>query len=68
MIAEKINQYQRQKELNSKIHLVVNKYDILTNFIVTDELCADYKEAIHLIKNINAKLIFTDHACNTNEI
>ena len=68
MLAEKINQYQRQKELNSKIHFVVNEYDILTNFIVTDELCADYKEAIHLIKNINAKLVFADRAYNTNEI
>ena len=41
---------------------------MLINFIVTDELCADYKEAIHLIKNIDAKLVFADRACDTNEI
>ena len=66
MIAEKINQYQRQKELNSKIHLVVNEYDIPIDFIVTDGASADCKEAIHL--NINAKLVFADHAYDTNEI
>ena len=38
------------------------------NFIVTDGSCADCKEVIHLIKNINAKLAFADCTCDTNEI
>ena len=45
---------------NSKIHLVVNEYGMPINFIVTDRSYADCKEAIHLIKNINAKLVFAD--------
>ena len=36
------------------------------NFIVTDGSYADCEEAIHL--NINAKLVFADHAYDTNEI
>ena len=32
------------------------------NFIVTDGASADCKEAIHLIKDINAKLVFADLA------
>ena len=38
------------------------------NFVVNYRSCADCKEAIHLIKNINAKLVFADRAYNTNEI
>ena len=38
------------------------------NFIVTDRSRADCKDAIHLIKNINAKLVFADRAYDTNEI
>ena len=38
------------------------------NFIVTDGSHADCKETIHLIKNINAKLVFEDSAYDTNEI
>ena len=53
---------------NSKIYLVVNEYGIPTNFIVTDGPCADCKEAIDLIKNIKAKLVFVGHAYDTNEI
>ena len=62
------NYIKDKRGLNSKIHLVINEYGMLINFIVTDELCADYKEAIHLIKNIDAKLVFVDRACDTNEI
>ena len=57
-----------KRGLNSKIHLVVNEYCMPINFIVTNRLCADCKEAIHLIKNINAKLVFADRAYDTNEI
>ena len=54
--------------LNSKIHSVVNEYGMPINFIVTNRLCADCKEAINLIKNINAKLVFLDRAYDTTEI
>ena len=47
---------------------MVNEYDIPIDFIVTDRSYADYKEAIHLIKNISAKLVFADRAYDTNEI
>ena len=63
-----LNHIKEKRVLNSKIYLVVNEYDMPINFIVTDELCADCKEAIHLIKNIDAKLVFADRACDTNEI
>ena len=42
-----------KKGLKTKIHLVVNKYSISIDFIVTDRSLADCKKAIHLIKNIN---------------
>ena len=38
------------------------------NFIITDGSCASWKKAIHLIKNIKAKLVFVDRAYDTNEI
>ena len=38
------------------------------NFIFTNGSRADCQEAIHLIKNINAKLVFADRAYDTNEI
>ena len=64
-----LNHIKEKRVLNSKIYLVVNEYDMPINFIVTDELCADCKkEAIPLIKNINAKLIFSDRAYDTNKI
>ena len=47
---------------------MVNEYDIAINFIVTGGSCADRKEAIHLIKNINAKLVLADRTYDTNEI
>ena len=37
-------------------------------FIVTEGTRADCKEAINLIKNIDAKLLFADRAYDTNEI
>ena len=45
---------------------MVNEYDMPINFIITNGSCADCKEAINL--NINAKLVFSDRAYNTNEI
>ena len=38
------------------------------NFVVTDGSYANCKEAFHLIKNINAKLVFADRASDTNKI
>ena len=38
------------------------------NFVVTDGSYANCKEAFHLIKNINAKLVFADRVYDTNEI
>ena len=36
-------------------------------FIVTEGTRADCKEAINLLKNLDAKLLFADHAYDTNE-
>ena len=62
------NYIKNARWLNSKIHLVVNKYGMPINFIVANGACADCKEAIYLIKNINAKLVFADCAYDTNKI
>ena len=37
-------------------------------FIVTDKSFTNFKKATNLIKNINAKLVFADRVCDTNEI
>ena len=37
-------------------------------FIVTEGTHADCKEAINLLKNVDPKLVFADHAYDTNEI
>ncbi len=37
-------------------------------FIVTEGMRADCKEAINLLKNLDAKLVFADRAYDTNEI
>ena len=57
-----------KRGLNSKIYLVVNKYGMPINFIVADGLCANCKETINLIKNINAKLVFADRTYDKKEI
>ena len=54
--------------INSKIHLVVNEYGTPINFIVTDGSCANCKEAIHLTKNINTKLVFAALAYDINKL
>ena len=57
-----------KRGLNSKIHLAVNECGMPVKFIVTEGTHADCKEAINLIKNIDAKLLFADRAYDTNEI
>ena len=51
-----------------KLHLAVNKRGMPVKFIVTEGTRADCKEAINLIKNLDAKLVFADRAYDTNEI
>ena len=46
----------------------VKPYQRQINFIFTNGSRADCQEAIHLIKNINAKLVFADRAYDANEI
>ena len=48
--------------------IFINEYGVSINFIFTNGPLADCQEAIHLIKNINAKLVFADRAYDTNEI
>ena len=43
-------------------------YGMPVNFIVTDRSRADCKDAIHLIKNINAKLVFVHRTDDKNKI
>ncbi len=57
-----IRLYQRQKGLNSKTHLAVNERGTPVKFVVTERTRADCKEAINLIKKLNAKLLFADYA------
>ena len=57
-----------KRGLNSKIHLAVNEYGMPINFIVTDGSCANCREAIHLTKNINTKLVFVDLAYDINKL
>ena len=55
-----------KRELNSKIHLAVNERGMPVKFIVTEGTRADCKEAINLLKNLDAKLLFADRAYDTN--
>ena len=69
LCSQKKSSYIKDKiELDPKTHLVINKYGMPINFIVTDGSRTDRKKVIHLIKNINAKLVFEDSAYDTNEI
>ena len=54
--------------LNSKIHLAVSERGMPVKFIVTEGMRANCKEAINLLKNLDAKLVFADRAYDTNEI
>ena len=47
---------------------MVNEYGMPINFIVTDGAHTDCQKAIHLDKNINVKLVFTNCAYDINEI
>ena len=58
----------KDKMANSKVHLFVNGYSMPINFIVTDGSRTDRKKVIHLIKNINAKLIFAVCAYDIDKI
>lgn len=49
-----IKPWQRQKGLNAKIHLAVDAHGMPVRIIVTEGTRADCKEAIHLIKGIDA--------------
>ena len=57
-----------KRGLNSEIHLTVNERGMPVKFIVTEGTHADCKEAINLLKNLDAKLVFADRAYDTNEI
>ena len=57
-----------KRELNSKIHLAVNERGLPVKFIVTEGTRANCKEAINLLKNLDAKLLFADRAYDTNEV
>ena len=57
-----------KRGLNSKIHLAVNERGMPVKFIVTEGTRADCKEAINLLKNLDARLLFADRAYDTNEI
>ena len=39
----------------------------MSEFIVTEGKRADCKKTINLLKNLGAKLLFADKACDTNE-
>jgi len=42
-----------KRGLNSKIHLAVNERGLPVKFIVAEEMRADCKEAINLLKNLD---------------
>ncbi len=54
--------------LNSTIHLAVNERGMSTKFIFIEETHAGCKEAIDLIKNLDASLVFADRAYDNNKI
>ena len=51
-----------------KAHLAINDRGMPLEFVVTERTHSDCKEAINLLKNIDAKLLFADRAYDTNEI
>ena len=50
------------------MYLAVNERGLPAKSIVTDGTRADCKEAVKLLKNIDVKLLFADHAYDNNEI
>ena len=63
-----IKPWQRQKGLNTKIHLAVDAHGMPVRIIVTEGTRADCKEAIHLIKGIDAEALLADRGYDTDEI
>lgn len=60
----KLSRIRDKRGCDSKIHLVVNGYILL----LPVDHGADYKEAMLLIDNIDAKLILVDRAYNTDKL
>ena len=48
-----------------KAHLAINDRGMPLEFVVTERTHSDCKEAINLLKNIDAKLLFADRAYDT---
>ncbi len=59
---------QWQRKGISKIHLAINERGLPVKFIVIDGTHVDCKEAVNLLKNLDAKLSFANRAYDTNEI
>ena len=57
-----------KRGLNTKIHLAVDAHGMPVRIIVTEGTRADCKEAIHLIKGIDAEALLADRGYDTDEI
>lgn len=57
-----------KRGLNAKIHLAVDAHGMPVRIIVTEGTRADCKEAIHLIKGIDAEALLADRGYDTDEI
>ena len=57
-----------KRGLNNKIHLAVDAHGMPVRIIVTEGTRADCKEAIHLIKGIDAEALLADRGYDTDEI
>ena len=57
-----------KRGLNTKIHLAVDAHGMPIRIIVTEGTRADCKEAIHLIKGIDAEALLADRGYDTDEI
>ena len=67
--ATKIRPYRRQYGAQfEKLYLAVNKRGLPVKFIVTEGTRANCKEAIDLLKNLDAKLLLADKAYDSNEV
>ena len=52
----------------AKAHLIINKLGLSVKFIFIEETRADCKEAINLLKNLDATLVFAYYVCGDDEI
>ena len=57
-----------KRGLNTKLHLAVDAHGMPVRIIVTEGTRADCKEAIHLIKGIDAEALLADRGYDTDEI